>query len=385
MRITWKSTLSKSASFTYYILFYAALAFMMPFVVLYYQQLGFSGAQIGLLAGITPLVTLVGSTFWTAAADATRRHRLMMSANTAIVILLVLLFPLLTSLGPITLLVIVYAFFAAPIASFADSATLHMLGSEKAQYGRLRLGGTIGWGLAAPLAGLLIQAYGLRLAFWGYAALMFLTLLISQAFVYGQAAERPALRSGLRTLLANQRWVLFLLMAFVSGIGLASINTYLLPYMQELHASQSLMGVALGLATLSELPVLFLAERLLKRLKPHGLMVFGMLVIALRLLLYAAVSTPAGVLIFQIVNGPTFATVWVASVSYADASAPPGLKATSQGLFAAVIFGFGAAIGGLLGGLLLQAIGGRGMYLVIGLLVLVCLGGFIWVERRLPD
>ena len=41
-----------------YALYYAALACLIPFMTLYYQQKGLSGTQIGVLAGIIPLITL---------------------------------------------------------------------------------------------------------------------------------------------------------------------------------------------------------------------------------------------------------------------------------------------------------------------------------------
>ena len=259
-----------------------------------------------------------------------------------------------------------------------------MLASEKATYGRVRLGGTLGWGLAAPVAGLLVQTYGLKLAFWGYAALMSLALIVSQRFVFGQSARVASIQGGVRALLTNRRWVLFLALAFVGGTGFASINNYLFLYLQELKASETTMGIALTISTLSELPVLFFADRLLKRLKAHGLLVLAMTVTGVRLLLYAALNFPAGVLVFQLLNGLTFPAVWVAGVSYADENAPAGMSATAQGLFGATVFGFGAAAGGFLGGLLLESAGGRGMYLVFGVMVLVSVAIITLVERRLP-
>jgi MFS family permease len=49
-----------------------------------------------------------------------------------------------------------------------------------------------------------------------------------------------------------------------------------------------------------------------------------------------------------------------------------------------MVFGFGAAVGGLLGGILLESIGGRGMYLVIGVGVLISTTVVTLVARRLP-
>ena len=51
--------------------FFAGVAFVLPFMVLYYQSLGLSGAEIGLLVGLTPLITLFGAPLWTGLADAT--------------------------------------------------------------------------------------------------------------------------------------------------------------------------------------------------------------------------------------------------------------------------------------------------------------------------
>jgi PPP family 3-phenylpropionic acid transporter len=375
----------KASAFTFYLLFFAAAASLIPFVVLYYQRLGFSGAQIGLLAGMAPLITLVGAPLWTGIADATRRHRLVMSVTIAAAILLALVFPILKTLGPVFLLVVLYSFFSAPIPSFADSATLSLLGGEKGMYGRLRLGGTIGWGLAAPVVGKLVQNYGLKLAFWSYAVLMCLALIISQRFVYGQSSQGASFQGGLRTLLTDRRWAVLLALAFVSGIGFASVNTYLFPYLHELKASETTMGIALTLATLSELPVLFFADRLLKHFQAHGLLRLGMVVTGIRLLLFAAFNFPAGVLAFQILNGFTFPVVWVAGVSLADEYTPAGMSATAQGLFSAMVFGFGAAAGGLLGGLLIESTGGRGMYLVFGTIVLAGLALITLIERGLPE
>ena len=65
--------------FLFYVLLFAGYASAFPFIVIYYQGLGFSGAEIGLLTGISPLVTFFGAPFWTRLADSTRRHRLIMS------------------------------------------------------------------------------------------------------------------------------------------------------------------------------------------------------------------------------------------------------------------------------------------------------------------
>lgn len=376
----------KAIPFTFFFLYFAAAAFLVPFLVLYYRQAGFSDVQISLLVGASPLIAMVGAPLWTNLADRSGRHRLIMSLTIVGVIAVALTIPALHALLPVAVLIALYTFLNSPIVALSDSATMHMLGDQRDHYGRVRLGGTVGWALAAPLAGLLVQANGLHMAFWGFAGFMALALLVSQrlSFVSPAGARPPDhARAGAQILLRNRRWLLFLAMAFVSGCGLAVINSYLFVYLQELNAPASVMGLALTLGTLSELPVLFYADRLLKRLGAFGLLTLGMGMTGVRLLLFAAVSAPAGVLLFQILNGLTFPAVWVAGVSFAYKHAPPGLSATAQGLFSATVFGFGAAAGGLLGGLLLGAAGGRAMYATMGLLVLASLALLAPLGRRL--
>ena len=61
--------MNKVWPFTFYFFLFAGIAFISPFLVLYYQELGFSGTQIGLLTGVSPLVTFFSATLWTGLAD----------------------------------------------------------------------------------------------------------------------------------------------------------------------------------------------------------------------------------------------------------------------------------------------------------------------------
>jgi PPP family 3-phenylpropionic acid transporter len=370
--------------FTFNFLLFAAFASVSPFFVLYYQGLGFTGTQIGLLTGIVPLVTLVSAPLWTGLADATHRHRLLMSLGLLGGVITTIVFPVLNAFVPIFVTAVLLYFFMAPVTPLADSATMFMLADEKELYSRIRLGATLGFGIAAFISGLLVQNYGLRYAFWGCATLFFLGIIVSQKLVYGQLeAESPA-RGRALTLLTNPRWVLFLVVAFAGGLGVAAYNNYLFPFMKELGANESTMGLALMVGMVSEIPILFFGNRLIKYLKSYGLFMLSIAVTGLRMLLFATSGTPSLVLFIQLLNGLTLATMWVAGVSYADENAPAGMSATAQGLFNAMVMGFGMAVGGFVGGLLLESINGRGLYLVFGVAVLTIMAIVALIQSRLP-
>lgn len=370
--------------FTFYFLLFAAVASSLPFFVLYYQELDFTGAQIGLLTGLAPLVFFFSAPLWTSFADARQKHRVMMSLAVLLSSVALIAYPLARTFLPVLLVAFLFSFFAAPITPFVDSSTMFMLGDKKDLYSRIRMGGTIGYGIAAPVAGMIVQKQELRYAFWLSAILMFLGFIVSQKLVYGGSESDIQSKGRVRKLLTNPRWILFLTVAFSGGLALAVFNNYLFPYMKELGASESTMGLALTIGTLSEVPALYFGNRLIERFKSYGLLMLSMAATILRLFLFAVSVSPGMVLVVQLLNGLTFPVMWVAGVAYADEHASPGMSATAQGLFSAMVMGFGTAVGGFIGGLLLDGLGGRGLYLVFGTAILIIVIVVAAVQRRMP-
>src|SRR5512136_1110520 len=100
--------MKKTWPFTLNVLLFAAMAFVQPFLVLYYQSLDFTGAQIGLLVGLSPLVTLLSAPLWTGVADKTRQHRLIMSLAILAGASILLAFPWFHLFASILLLAVLY-------------------------------------------------------------------------------------------------------------------------------------------------------------------------------------------------------------------------------------------------------------------------------------
>ncbi|HUF38239.1 MAG TPA: MFS transporter [Anaerolineales bacterium] len=369
--------------FAFYFLLFSGFVFFTPYLVILYRELGFNGGQIGMLTGLTPLVTLTGATMWTRLADSTRRHRLVMAGCLASAVVGLAVFPSLRFFLPVLALVLAITFFFSPVSSLVDSATMYMLGDRKAFYGRVRVGGTIGFGIAAPVAGLLVERFGLKVAFWGAAAIFLIAFLISSRLSYsvrGVESQYAPVSTGL--LLRRPGWIGFLTLAFAAGIALAANLSFFYPYLQELGMDGLTMGLAFALGTVGEIPIMFYGDRLLKRFSAYRLLLIGMAATGLRLLLFSVTTTPALVFANQLfISGLAFPVMWLAGVAYADELSPEGMKSTGQGLFTAAVFGIGHAVGGMIGGPLLEGVGGRGLNLVFGIVVIAMMTGVLLVAE----
>lgn len=371
--------------FVYNVFFFAGVAFFNPFLVLYFSSVGLTGAQIGVLGGIAPLITLISVPFWTGLADSLQRHRLVMSIALFMGALSAGAMGLFDSFLPILIAMLLFALFFSPAASFADSATMFMLGNRKEMYGRVRMGGTFGFGIAATVAGFVAQRYGLPTAFLVGAGLWLITLLTSQKLVFRRLTTDAPQMGSMRALVKNPRWLVFLTLAFIGGFGFTALANFFLPLMKEVGANESTMGIALTLGTFAELPIFFFGNTLLRIFKPSGLLVFAVVMTAARMLLLAVSTTPELVLMFQVLNGLTFPAMWLAGVAYAEQLAPVGRSASAQGMFGAMVFGIGPAVAGFIGGPLLEGIGARGLFLAFGIVVLVTVTIVALLSRRMTQ
>lgn len=354
----------------FYFCYYAAGAALIPYLALYYASTGLNGRAIGLLTGLPPLVTLVAAPLWGGLADAGSRHKqlLLLAIGGAIAMVL----GLSTAAGFLGMLafVLLYAFFNAPIVPLVDSTVLAMLGPAKQRYGKQRVWGAIGWGISGLSMGIVIEQLGLPVAFYGFALLMGGGFLAAMQLPVAATSIGSRYWDGLRLFLGRRAWVVFLLAVYSSSIAGGIYNNFLFLHLQALGASSSLMGLSLMVATVSELPVFFYADKLLQRWGPRGVLMIAMGAAVVRMFAYALMPAAWWVLPIHLLHGLTFSALWAAGVANADALAPAGMGATAQGIFVAVTFGFGTATGALLGGLLYDTVGGTAMFAAAGMIVL---------------
>lgn len=366
----------------YYFCYYAAMACLMPYLALYYRQVGLSGTQIGLLVGVSPIITWLAAPLWGALADSTRRHRQLLIAAMLGAMAMVAVLSWTSALIWLLPVVVGFAFFTAPIMPLVDDSVITQLGERRSLYGRQRVWGAIGWGVAAAGAGVLVDRYGLGFSFYAFLLFMGMALLFSWRLVVSSAQIGQPFWQGMQTLASNRPLIIFLVSVLFASMGSGIVHNYLFLYLSDLGASKTLMGLSQTMATFSEIPVFFFSALLLRKVGARGLLLMSLSAYVVRLLAYTLMPPVWLVLPINLLHGLTFSGLWVAGVSYASEVAPPGMGATAQGLFTGMTMGLGAALGALLGGALYDTLGPLVMLRVAASIVLVGLVFFALAGRN---
>ncbi|MBI4537220.1 MAG: MFS transporter [candidate division NC10 bacterium] len=350
----------------YYFWYFAAVGVLEPFLAPWWRQVGFTSAEIGALNAIMPGVACVAPFLWTAYADATRQGDRIFRLNSWLCALTALLLPLLTWMPAVAAAMVVFAAVRAPLIPLANAMAFQALGGHRQGYARIRLWGTAGYILTAVLAGSLVDRTGLRLALAGAG----LTLAVCGLLAWcGRSEERltlpPVSLHDVLESLKNRQLLLVVVAAGLAWLSYGPYATFYTIHLDRLGFSRSFAGLAWAAAASSELAVMLLWPRLAPWLSPQNRLLIGLAASPVRWLL-AAMATEAPLLLAtQGIHALSFGAFYLAAVERVDALAQPGLRATAQGVFAAVTFGLGGLLGNLAGGLTYERLGMRRIYLLM--------------------
>jgi MFS transporter, PPP family, 3-phenylpropionic acid transporter len=365
-----------------YFLFFGAVGAFTPYLNLYYQSVGMTKQQIGILIAATTLMTVVASPLWSTLADAFRLHRYLLPVAMLGTLLPVGLLLSAADFWTLLLLILVYALFMGPVIPLTDNAVLAMLGDDRDAYGRIRLWGAIGFGLSAWGGGALAEQFGLSIVVLIFIGSMFLCGVFAMGLPAPQIDSSQPFLQNLRRLMMNPTWLGFLLAVLLVGVSTSFIHNYLVLYLTDLGAGEELYGRMIAIAGVSELPVFFFSALLMRHFSARGLIIFALAAFVVRSLLFSLIPSPEWATVPQLLHGPTFSALWAASVVYATRIAPPGLGATAQSSLGLALFGAAGVIGGPVGANIYDSWGPVALYQVGAIMAGLGLVCFLLVEMR---
>ena len=376
-----KSTFALANTRAMYISFYMAFGAFLPFINLYYERMGLSGVQIGILTAISFLVISIAAPLWGGYADAHNRHRSVFRIALLLSPVAVALLSEANSFLTYIPFVVAYAVFSSPIVPLQDSAALEVAEAHERTFGALRAWGSLGWSISTVLVGVLMQLWGIEWLFYIYIVFMLITFLFSLFQPARKHVLQSSLRHGLRILLYQRKILTFLFSIFLLAVTVGAVSSFLSIYLDGIGAVEGYIGLAFAIAAISEVPVMLYSGRIMRRIGSSGLLKVAFLTFALRWILLSFIDIPVWALLVQVLHGISYAAFIVGGVTYINERTPEGLSTTAQAIFNVVIFGLGAIVGALLGGYLFDTVGMMTLFRILTLVALAGLSVF-WLADR---
>ncbi|XP_073848980.1 major facilitator superfamily domain-containing protein 6 [Musca autumnalis] len=270
--------------------------------------------------------------------------------------------------------------------SISDAICFDMLGdAAEYKYGNQRVWGTIGFGLTALIAGVVVDLWTVDTVKSFTPALVIMLIFSGFDLLSVSKLKLPKLSSS--ESITKDVWqcikqpsvATFLVFATIAGIIDSFIIFFLFWHVEEVAAETGFMdqiklieGCVVAAECLAgEVPFFFYSGKIIKKLGYVHCMSMCFFFYAVRLALISWIPNPwylVGVELFF--QGCTYALCYSVIVSYASEVAPPGTSATIQGLIAGMDDGLGFSIGSLIGGWALKTLGGRRSFMYFSILAI---------------
>ncbi len=359
-----------------FLLFYAAIymgnAVYGTFIPVYFDSIGASKTEIGILLSLGPLIAILAQPVWGAVGDRAKTKNRVLFILLAGSGISILFFPLSEHFYYLLFIISVFTFFQTSIFAISDTITLEQLDKQKKwTFGPIRMGGTIGFAAMSLIFGFIAKVH-IHLIFPVYALIMLVSIILFLRFPKVAGYQSIGRKMHVWVLFKNRKLMIYMAVNFILQATLGYYYTFFPVYFKEMGGNHVLLGWSMVISSLSEIPFLLYADKIFKRVKISYVLLGTGIASTARWLLFYLITSPYYALPVQLLHGLMFIVLSVTLATYINREVPKELKASGQTLLGLLSLGAARIVGSFLGGVASDWIGMRSVFLICAVVALLC-------------
>ncbi|CAH1204684.1 putative 3-phenylpropionic acid transporter [Paenibacillus auburnensis] len=317
---------------------------------------GMDVSQIGMMMATGTLIAICIQPVWGLIADRYNQARLVLILSVAVPAVLAVFYRF-EYFMVLLLIYTVSTIFSSTQAPIADSYAIAAANKAGSSYGSIRLMMSIGAAVGAYAGGQYIENFSVSTIWLPFLVLNSAAVII--ALTLPKQAEENHMMSqsfsqGVKKLLGNRVFLAFLGGCFLVNQTMAAFGTYFVVAFQSVGGSASHAGIALFIASFTNVPSMLYASKVIRKLGRERTLLLGALIYVLRWGIQVAFPYPSVMIGVQVLHGLSFGLFYIAAVEYVSQITSPEMQATGQSVFNIVFSGFAGILGNLLNGFLLS-------------------------------
>lgn len=355
-----------------------------PFLAPYFTNAGINAVEIGILLTIGPISSVLIQPIWAIISDRTGRRRDVLSIVVLGSTLSIFSYYIGKTFLSFFIASTLLAVFSTSIVPLSDAIILRSAHKNELDFSKIRMGGTVGYAIFVIFAGIIVKRnpdIAFILGFVGFLLLFFFVRQLpkddpteSLPQKEHPHADRKAKQRGSLLHIFDSKQIYFLLaFAFISQVGLSFVFSFLNVYMVHMGFSTQTIGITGSIAAISELPVLFLMNRVLNKVSPTKITILACFLLALRIITVTGESL-FFVILSQALHGLTFMTIYFSCAVFISKNVKPENQSKGQSILALIQTGIGSIVGNILGGYLVDSYGLKSAFITMTILIITVAG-----------
>lgn len=332
-----------------------------PYVTSLLVHQGMTSQRIGVMMAFGTLLAILFQPLWGILVDRYQRTRLVLMLTLIVPGTIVYLYNV-KWLVVIVLVYSLYTIFQSTQTPVADAYAVNAASAAGTSFGTIRLFGSIGTALGGYFGGLYLNWLGVTELWIPFLLFNLLALMLVMTIPVNveRRTQHVTFTSGIRQLLGNRVFLLFLAGCFLVNQTLTAFNSFFVLTFQMAGGSFAWSGIALMIASITSVPAMLVAASVLKKYGYEKTLMLASIVYMLRWAIQWLIPVPGVMIGVQTLHGMSFGFFYIAAVEYVASITGKELQATGQSLFNMVFVGLGGIAGNLLNGYLLDS-GGPGL------------------------
>lgn len=337
-------------------MYYFAGAIMFPYFSLYLSGI-IKPYEIGILMSILPTAMLILQPFWGWAADRFGIKRILV-ITLSMTSISVIGFTQAKTFAAFFIALSVYSVFAAAICSLIDSI---ILAEDANNYGKIRLWGTIGYGIGAFVGGLFKSQL---LGFWSF--IIHMVLYIACCITIFIFPVKKPLRMVIKkeegkqnrfSIIFNPTFLILLISLFMTGSMIKGYDNFFAIGLTNLKIPGILLGSIWLISMFPEMAMFSKLDKISLKLSPWLIIISGTILYCARMFFLGFFPTLWVWVVTQPILGVAYSLWYFGAIRIIKQMVGENQQATGQAVFWAASYGAGGLAGSNLSGLLVDNFG----------------------------
>jgi PPP family 3-phenylpropionic acid transporter len=341
-----------------YFFYFAYLGAFAPYFSLYVSSLGVTAAGIGTIMALPQLVRIFAPHLWGWLAD--RRGRRLRVARIGTIVGTVVYCGLFAanSFEALFADVLLMSFFLSAALPLVEVTTLAHLGEHTAQYGRIRVWGSIGFIAAVLLVGYALDWLPVGTLLWIMLAILIGAVILLLLLPEAPRADHVQDHTPIGHVIRQPQVIALIVACALMAVAHGPYYTFYSIYLVDHGYSKGAVGWLWALGVICEIAIFFWMSHLFRAFTLRQVLIASFALATFRFVVIAWCADSLFMLLFaQVLHAASFGSFHAAALGYIHRFFRGRHQARGQAIYTSLSFGVGGTLGGIYAGYAWEKLG----------------------------